>query len=104
MELKAGSLATTVVNVFDLLGGAKTASETKKVETLLAALTTVAVSEQSVRIAAATRRELEARGQSIGMADYLIAGVCLERSAVLLTRNREHFTRVAGLTLAASGL
>jgi predicted nucleic acid-binding protein len=33
------------------------------------------------------------------MADYMIAGICLAHSAVLLTRNRKHFERVAGLTL-----
>jgi predicted nucleic acid-binding protein len=34
------------------------------------------------------------------MADYTIAGTCLAHSAILLTRNREHFERVPGLTLA----
>lgn len=33
------------------------------------------------------------------MADYLIAGICLSRSAVLLTRNVRHFSRMAGLRL-----
>lgn len=34
----------------------------------------------------------------MGMPDYLIAGVCVSRSAVLLTRNRKHFQRVPGPT------
>ena len=33
------------------------------------------------------------------MADYLIAGICLERGAILLTRNLDHFERVDGLKL-----
>jgi predicted nucleic acid-binding protein len=33
------------------------------------------------------------------MADYLIAGVCLAHSAILLTRNRKEFGRVPGLVL-----
>jgi len=45
------------------------------------------------------RRTLEAGGEGIGMAEYLIAGICLSRSGLLLTRNREPFGRVRGLSL-----
>jgi len=31
----------------------------------------------------------------------MIAGICLVRSAALLTRNREHFGRVSGLVVMA---
>ena len=34
------------------------------------------------------------------MADSLIAGITLARGGVLMTRNRRHFERVAGLGLA----
>lgn len=99
LELKTGYLSTTAVNAFELLSGAKNEQERGKVELLLAALTIIPLDERSSRTAAAIRRELEARGQKIGMADYLVAGICLERSAVLLTRNRDHFERIPGLTL-----
>ena len=99
LELRTGALATTVVNAFELLSGAKTDQERKKVETLLAALTILPVNERAARAAAGVRRELESKGQGIGMADYLIAGVCLERSAILLSRNQDHFKRVPNLTL-----
>jgi predicted nucleic acid-binding protein len=48
--------------------------------------------------AAAARQDLEGKGEGIGMADYRIAGICLSRSAILLTRNRRHYERVPGLT------
>ncbi len=99
LELGKGSFGTTVVNAFELLSGAKTDRQRVKVETLLAAMTILPMSEGAARKAAAVRRELEARGQGIGMADYLIAGICLERSCILLTRNRSHFERVPGLSL-----
>ncbi len=99
LELKTGSLATTVVNDFELLSGAKSDREKVKVETMLSAMTIVPLNEQAARKAATARRELEAKGQGIGMADYLIAGICLERSAILLTRNRAHFERISGLML-----
>ena len=50
--------------------------------------------------AAAVHRLLERKGSAIGMADSLIAGIVLNVSDVLLTRNRRHFERVQGLTLA----
>jgi len=88
-----------VVNAFELLSGAKTDRQRVKVETLLAAMSILPLNEGAARRAAAVRRELEARGQGIGMADYLIAGIYLERSSILLTRNRSHFERVPGLSL-----
>jgi len=99
LELSTGALATTAVNAFELLSGAKSERERGKVEQLLAALTIIPLDERAARTAAAVRRELEARGEKIGMADYLIAAICLDRSAILLTRNREHFRRVPGLSL-----
>lgn len=49
--------------------------------------------------AAACRRELELKGQTIGMGDYLTAGVCISHVAPLLTRNRRHFERIPRLIL-----
>ena len=99
LELKRGALATTVVSAFELLSGAKSDPEMRKVQTLLAALTILPMDERAARTAATLRRELEAKGEGIGMADYLIAGICLDHSASLLTRNRAHFERVPGLIL-----
>lgn len=100
LELKSGALATTVVNAFELLSGARVRKEHEKVERLLAALAILPLDEAAAREAAAVRARLEAGGQGIGMADYLIAGICLARGAMLLTRNRVHFERVVGLHLA----
>jgi len=99
-ELAAGRLATTVISSFELCSGARTATELQTVETLLGALRILDVDDAAARAAAAIRRSLEARGAGIGTADYLIAGICLTRGAVLLTRNQEHFRRVDGLNLA----
>ncbi len=59
--------------------------------------------EEEARIAAEIRQAVEGQGQPIGMADYLIAGVCVAADAVLLTRNRKHFERVKGLKLSGQG-
>ena len=46
------------------------------------------------------RRSLERSGDSIGMADSLIAGIVTSNGGTLLTRNRRHFERVPGIRLA----
>ena len=100
LEIGTGQLATTVINLFELLAGAKSDAERGKVERLLGALTIVPLDEAAAREAARIRRELEAAGQTIGMADSLIAGICLVNSGALMTRNRHHFARVEGLVLS----
>lgn len=99
-ELERGDLATTVISRFELLAGAKDDRQWGAVTTLLDALLTLPLDREAADRAAATRRDLESRGEGIGMADSLIAGIVLERRGILLTRNRRHFERVYGLALA----
>lgn len=99
-EIEKGTLATTAVSVFELLSGARDEDQRGKVWRLLNALVLLPVEDRAGARAAEVRRALEARGLGIGMADYLIAGVCLAHSALLLTRNLAHFERVPGLALA----
>ncbi len=102
IELATGGLATTSVNAFELLSGAAASREQDKVKVLLDALTILPVETRAAELAASTRRELEARGNGIGMADYLIAGVCLAHGATLLTRNVDHFKRVPRLQIGGT--
>jgi len=97
--LHAGVLSTTTVTVFELLSGVRTEADSAAVERLLAALTILPFDDAASREAAGVRRGLASQGRSIGMADYMIAGICVARSAALLTRNRAHFERVPGLAL-----
>lgn len=98
-EIRAGSLATTAITHFELLSGARTGPELEKVTKLLRPMAILPLDQAAAQAAAQARRSLESIGAKIGMADYLIAGICLSRSAPLLTRNRAHFERVPGLTL-----
>ncbi len=101
LELSNGRLATTVVTAFELLSGARTTTQQTRIERLLGAMTLFPLEFNAGEIAARIRRDLESRGEGIGMADYLIAGICLSRNAMLLTRNRAHFQRIPGLNLVA---
>ncbi len=70
---------------------------------LLEALQTLSLDEAAADQAARIRRSLAREGEGIGMADSLIAGIVLANGASLLTRNRQHFARVEGLSLANLG-
>ena len=102
-ELAAGRLATTTISVFELSSGVRAGDEPerRRVEALLAAMAILPLDAAAATDAAAIRRLLESKGQPLATADYLIAGICRSRSAVLLTRNRQHFERVPGLILGS---
>mgnify|MGYP006293601423 FL=1 len=97
-------LATTVITAFELWAGAVgSAKREHAVETLLDALSLISLDSQSARVASHVRHSLSKRGRTIGMADALIAGICIEQRAILLTRNVKHFSDIEGLSLGTFG-
>lgn len=98
IELGTGRLATTAITVFELLGGARDDDERARVHVLLAAMVHLPLDAAAAKEAAAIQHELAAA--PIGTADTLIAGICRSKKAMLMTRNRKHFSRVEGLHLA----
>ncbi len=102
-ELRAGRLTTTSISAFELLSGAKKKAEQVKVQRLLEAMPITPLDEAAARKAAEIRLQLERVGRGISMADYLIAGICLQQNAVLLTRNIGHFSRIEGLSITQLG-
>jgi len=100
LELTTRSFVTTVITEFELRSGVRSRREETAVEALLDALDVFSLDQPAAKRASEVRRELESNGQAIGMADSLIAGICLERDGILLTRNVKHFSRVDGLTLS----
>lgn len=97
--LAVGSLATTAVARFELLCGVRDEREERRVRDLLAALPVLPLDGAAADAAARVRRELRSRGEDVGMADSLIAGIALAAGAELLTRNQRHFSRVPSLRL-----
>jgi tRNA(fMet)-specific endonuclease VapC len=102
LELSTGSLRTTAIAAFELWQGARTARAEQDVKTLREALEIVPLDARAAELAGGVRRLLLGRGADIGVADSLVAGVCLRQDGTLLTRNREHFERIAGLRLSVS--
>lgn len=101
-ELETRSFATTAITAFELRSGVRTAKARAAVDRLLDATTILSFGPEEARAAAEIRQRLERRGEAIGMADYMIAAVCVVQDAVLLTRNRRHFERVEGLRLSGA--
>ena len=100
LEVRQGRLHTTVVNQFELLAGVRSPKQEAIIRSLLGAMTTLSLDERAADQAARIRRDLERRGQSIGMGDSLIAGIVTSNNGTLLTRNRRHFEQVLELKLA----
>jgi tRNA(fMet)-specific endonuclease VapC len=99
-ELQKGALYTTVISRFEMLSGSKGPKQIESVRQLLESVKILALDVPAADRAAEVRRRLEQKGQGIGMADSLIAGIALEHKATLLTRNHRHYNRVEGLKLA----
>jgi len=102
LELSTGQLRTTSIAAFELWQGARTARAEQDVSTLLAAMEILPLDARAAQLAGSVRRLLLARGTDIGVADSLVAGICLRQDGVLLTRNRDHFERVPDLRVSAS--
>ena len=98
--LRSGALRTTVITRFELLSGAKSEKQLTRLRQLLAAVPSLELDDAAADAASAVRRSLEEAGNPIGMADSLIAGIVTSNGGTLLTRNRRHFERIAGLKLA----
>lgn len=99
-ELKTGRLCTTSISAFELWAGAKSSQESEAVETLLKAVSVIPLDAGAAREAGGVRQMLDSKGATIGMADSLIAGICLHRDAILITRNKKHFSRVPRIKLS----
>jgi tRNA(fMet)-specific endonuclease VapC len=98
-ELARGLLHTTVISRFELLTGARTLPQEKRVLDFLSAIPVLRLDEVAADRAASIRRRLDRAGGPVPMADCLIAGIVLSRGAELLTRNRRHFERISELPL-----
>ena len=99
-ELSRGLLWTTAVTRFELFSGARSVRQEKSIREMLDGIPVLDLDREAADRAAQINRDLQTAGESIGMADSLIAGIVLSHAATLLTRNRRHFERVRGLRLA----
>lgn len=73
--------------------------ERKRIESLLSAVETLTFDQKAAEESGKILASLSKKGMEIGDFDVLIAGHALSQSAVLATKNKKHFRRIAGLEL-----
>ena len=92
--------ALTAISLHELLATPTlSARQTTSLNYLLQVMPVLAFDEPAAERSAEIWRSLSGRGELIGLADILSAGICLSNDLPMLTRNIEHFSRVAGLKL-----
>ncbi len=97
---QSGELATTAITLHELTAGPRTTgAQLEVLHAALEPLVVLPVTRGAADVAAGANRYLARRGEAIAVPDTLIAGVCIAHGLPLLTRNREHFSRVPGLEL-----
>jgi tRNA(fMet)-specific endonuclease VapC len=102
MENKGYFLSTTAVNEFELYIGLHKSKQKKgwlATKNLLAKLSIFPLTRRSAQKAGQIYADLEAKGQTIGTADALIAAIALTKNFDLLTRNAVHFKKIKGLNV-----
>jgi tRNA(fMet)-specific endonuclease VapC len=103
LEEKNYTLATTVLNVFELHHGAHKSQESEKnlqaINKLVNRLSILALTSKSVRMAGHIYAQLELEGQPIGLRDTFIAAIAITREYSVATRNQAHFSRITNLEI-----
>lgn len=104
LSMPPAEIAVPAVAVYELeVGIAKSSQPTKRrrqLDDLLDAISVWPFDRSAANAAATIRARLEAKGESIGTLDILIAGTALSKRAILVTRNEREFKRVQGLSVA----
>lgn len=91
--------ALSVISVFELACGARRIEQVEQIETLISTIEPVALTHSAARRAGEYYLQLRRRGRLIGNQDLMIAATAAELGIAVLTRNHDHFSRIAGLEI-----
>ena len=99
LYLKFDEIITTAITAYELLAGVEymQGKDRARVEDIINGIDVLPFSKESSRESAKISAELRRSGKQIGMADMLIAGICILSNSCLLTKNVEHFRRIKNL-------
>jgi tRNA(fMet)-specific endonuclease VapC len=91
------------VVVYELRYGAERSSdpgrEHAKLDVFLSPFSSLTFDDQSARLCAEVRNQLELSGRVVGPHDLQIAAIALQHGLTLVTHNTREFSRIAGLKL-----
>ncbi len=103
IDSEAGRLSLVAVSVAELFYGAAKSRDPERerieVRRFVGLFGLLGLDLASARIFGDTKALLEREGQRLPDADLLIAAICLANRATLVTGNRRHFDRIAGLAM-----
>jgi predicted nucleic acid-binding protein len=94
--LESAPIATTAITVYEVFQGAKD-NELERLKAFFNQLTVHEVNRHTAEHAGMLQRELRTRGHAIDPEDAHIAAIALALAKPVVTRNKKHFSRVAGL-------
>ncbi len=97
-------LSTTPINSFELLKGIPKSSkmDISKVKEFLSNFQILNFDFESSKKAAEIFEELKSKGESIDLADIMIASIAITNKKKLITKNTNHFERITKLILEKS--
>lgn len=100
-KLKAGEAAISVITGGELRYGAEKSQQRaraiQQLEELATLLPVLPLPENAAQVYGTIRRQLEARGETIGNNDLWIAAHARAAELILVTNNEREFKRVPGL-------
>ena len=100
-DLEGETLATTVVNAFELFHGAYKSKESvaniSATKGLLGSLGLLGLDVQAAERAGETLSRLQQSGESIEIRDLLVGCIAMEKGYSVLTFNVRHFRRIPNL-------
>lgn len=95
------TLATTIINIFELFAGAYRARDSEKklaaVQELASNLKILPFSFESAEEAGKQDAELEKSGEALDKRDLFIGIIALKEGFAIKTGNSRHFSRIKGL-------
>ncbi|MBI3260589.1 MAG: type II toxin-antitoxin system VapC family toxin [Ignavibacteriae bacterium] len=97
---RIGNVATTSINAYEVLFGAKKSIDENKiseVRNILAKFEILQFDEKVAEEASRIHNELEKRGEQLDMRDMFIGSIALANGCTIITRNVKHFSKIKGL-------
>ncbi len=103
IEKNGNTIAVTSISIFELFVGVtlsiKQDQERNKINRILKGLPMISFDEDSAIEAGKIFAQKRKNGAKIEPEDSMIAGICLRRNEILITRNIKHFNDIEGLRI-----
>lgn len=97
-----GVVGTTIINIFELLVGARVSKKETEIENAHRLLTRLKIFQLNIETADVGSKifeELFLTGKILEFRDILIASIAISNNLILVTRNIDHFSRIKRLKI-----